>query len=128
MQDQLIHEKNNELNQIQNDLIEINKIIEQLDELIIKDKENLNSIEQSTSNVIEKEIIPAIDTLEYSYDHVAKTKHKYTILKIAGGTIIGGIIFGAVGFSFGLGLIPCTIGLGVGVASGGSLGYLSKHI
>ena len=111
----IINETNNQLRQIEQDLKDLSDIFNTVNNLIGKENDNINKIEENvvsideTIDYIVDDTINDLTTIEHQYKN-------YTTAKIAGGAIIGGTIAAGVGAFFGI--VPCIIGAGIGLSIG----------
>ena len=119
----IIEETNLKMKELEQDFADLCDAMKIMNELVLLDEEKLEEIEQ---NVITTDsvILETIPILEQALELKEELDNKYVTLKVIGGVIVGGLLFGGVGSIFGI--IPAVVGAGVGGGGGGIVGYLTK--
>lgn len=122
---ELFNETTKQLQEIERELKDINELMVSFSGLLVKQGEELNNTEDHVVNT-NQTIAATLPILEETIEEIKEINNKYITLKIVGGAVLGGILFGGVGSIFGI--IPGIVCTGVGTTSGVAVGYLSKYI
>lgn len=122
---EVIKETNKQLQEIENDLLGIDRIMKDFHVLFVDDAEKLLQIEDKVTEVTKtvEETLPIIDSI---IEEIKISSDNKIALKLVSGAVIGGLLLGGVGSIFGI--IPAIICTGVGSSSGVIVGYFSKYI
>jgi rRNA maturation endonuclease Nob1 len=123
--EEIIKETNKQLKEIEQELAGLKELMESMNEMIVLDGEKLDQAEENVVNA-DQTIEETLPILETTIKEIKEIENKYTVLRVVGGAVVGGVLFGGVGSVFGIipGLV-CTI---VGTGGGTAAGYLSKFI
>lgn len=122
----LIEERDKEMKKLEAELHLLLDSINMVNEMVQQDGEKLEKVEENTEK-IDFEITVATDTIEETIPLLQSLKEKYLGLKMAGGGISCGLVFGGIGFLAG-GPAGAAIGAPVGAGLGTLGGWLTKFI
>jgi len=119
----IVEETNLKMKELEQDFADLCDAMKIMNELVLLDEEKLEEIEQ---NVITTDttILETIPILEQALELKEEIDNKYIAIKVIGGVLAGGFLFGGIGAIFGI--IPAVVGAGVGGGGGGIVGYLTK--
>ena len=123
--DKIIEETNKQISEIERDMSDLTDIMKCVQGTIVTDGQKIETIEKHIENA-DQTILETLPILNEVITTIADINDKYTTLKVIGGAVIGGVLFGGVGSLFGI--VPGLVFTGVGSGSGVMIGYLSKYI
>ena len=117
----LVNCTNKDLEKLYKDLEDLSSTINIFNTIVINSQENIDHIESQTKLIKHNIEDNKIDLQEINQKIVLDK------IKLVGGAIITGVLFGGVGSIFGL--IPALIGTGSGLCAGGIIGnFINKYI
>lgn len=122
----LINEANIDMKKLEDELSALLESIHLINEMVHQDGEKLEKVEEVTAQ-IDIQVTDATSTIETTVPLLKSIKNKYLELKMAGGGISGGLLFGGIGTLLG-GPVGLAIGAPLGAGLGTLGGWLTKFI